>query len=141
MFMGVITAPQEQHNFNGLITIKRLSRQERLQRGTHRSRFHIDHYVNQPLVEGDWHQLHDDASYTMDDLTQLIVNYYQLEEDIEATLCYRYATHVGGQRTRELRDVEISRFLPQGTLVEREVNCNSAFMLANLPPIATEIRQ
>ncbi len=42
MFMGVITTPQEQHNFNGLVTIKRLSRQERLQRGTHRFRFHID---------------------------------------------------------------------------------------------------
>ncbi len=164
--MGVITASQEQHNFNGLITIKWLSRQE-LQRGTHCFRFHIDHYVNQLIVDGDWHQLHDDPSYTMDELTQLIVNYYQLEEDVEATLCYRYATHVGKQRTRELRevlghetienktfidkhgqrqqltiqDVVISCFLTQGTLVERKVNCNSAFMLANLPPIATEIRQ
>ncbi len=143
MFMGVITAPQEQHDFNGQITIKRLSRQERLQRGTHRFRFHIDHYVNQLIVNRDWRQLHDDPSYSMDKLTQLITNYYRLEEDIEATLCYRYATHVGEQRTRELRvvlghetienktfvdehgvqqqltiqHILISCFLPQGALI------------------------
>ncbi len=86
MVMGVITAPQEQHNFNGLITIKLLSRQERLQRGTHRFRFHMDHYVNWVIVDGDWQQLHDDPSYAMDELMQLITNYYQPEEDVEATL-------------------------------------------------------
>jgi len=40
-----------------------------------------------------------------------------------------------------IQDVELSCFLPAGTIVEREVNCNSAFMLRILPQIATEMRQ
>jgi hypothetical protein len=37
----------------------------------------------------------------MDELMQLITNYYDLEENVEATPCYCYATHLGEQRTSE----------------------------------------
>jgi hypothetical protein len=40
-----------------------------------------------------------------------------------------------------IQDVELSCFMPAGTIVEREVNCNSAFMLQIWPQIATEMRQ
>jgi hypothetical protein len=101
----------------------------------------------------------------MNKLSHLITNHYQLEEDVEVTLCYRYTTHVGEERTRTYREVlghesicikhklrrdgteltidniDLSCFLCQGNISEREVNCNSAFMLENLPLIATEICQ
>jgi hypothetical protein len=35
-------------------------------------------------------------------------------------------------------NIELSCFLHPGTVVEREITCNSAFMLENLPLIATE---
>ncbi len=37
--------------------------------------------------------------------------------------------------------IELSCFLPTGTVIEREVNCNSAFMLQVLPEIAAEMHQ
>ncbi len=103
----------------------------------------------------------------MNELSYLITNYYQLEEDVAATLCYRYITHVGEERTRTHRevlgfetiqyktkinehgmetpltidDIELSCYLHQGTTVEREITCNSPFMLENLPLIAAEMRQ
>jgi hypothetical protein len=51
MFMGVITQPQQENNFNGLLSMKRLSEQQILLRGTHRHRFHLDYDVNRLIVE------------------------------------------------------------------------------------------
>ena len=164
--MGVITQPQEEHNFNGLLTIRRLSEQQQLQWGTYRYRFHLDYHVNQLIVDGEWRHLHDDPTYTMDELSHLITNFYQLEDDVAESLCFRYVTHVGQERTRRwitilghdtiqnktlrnaeggevqltINDIELSCYLPAGT-IKREVNCNSAFMLRVLPEIATEMRQ
>ncbi len=99
--------------------------------------------------------LHDDVMYTIAELSQLIVDYFDLGEDVTNTLCFRFATHVGEDRRREHRTllenetienktfineeghqqqltincVELSCYLPQGAIVEREVTCNSMFML------------
>jgi hypothetical protein len=47
----------------------------------------------------------------------------------------------GHQQQLTINFIELSCLLPQGTVVEREVNCDSAFMLVTLPPIATEIHE
>jgi hypothetical protein len=167
MYMGVLTEPVAERNFNGMLSLKRLSTQQQLQRGTYRYRFHIDYDINQQILNGEWRMLHDDVTYTIAELSQLIVDHYELGEDIAETLCFRYATHVGDDRRREYRTllendtienkmfinehgneqeltinfVEISSYLPAGSIVEKEVTCDSAFMLANLPIIAAEIRE
>ena len=88
MFMGVITQPQRENNFNGLLSIKRLSEQQVLLRGTHRHRFHLDYDVNRLIVEGEWRRLYDDRTYTIAKLTQLIVEHYQLGDDVADALCF-----------------------------------------------------
>ena len=60
MFMGIVTAPLDEQNFNGKIGIIRLSKQHRLQQNTYRQRFHDDHDVNQLLKNGDWQQLYNE---------------------------------------------------------------------------------
>jgi len=164
MFMGVIAQPNAERNFSGLVSMKRLSEQQELQRGTYRTRFHLDHHINRLIVEGSWRQIYDDPTYTIAELSQLMVEFFHLDDDIAEALCFRYETQVGGQRRmvellanetlegkivrtlqgeRELTidDVDLSCYYPQGTIVEREVNCNSQFMLRILPEIAREIRQ
>ncbi len=47
----------------------------------------------------------------------------------------------GNQKQLTINCVELPCFLPQGTVIEQEVNCDSAFMLWTLPPIAAEIRE
>jgi hypothetical protein len=147
VFMGVIAQPNAERNFSGLVLMKRLSEQQELQQGTYRTRFHLDHHVNRLIVEGSWHQIYDDPT---------------LEDDVAAALCFRYETQVGGQkrmvellanetlegkivrmeqgeRALTINDVDLSCYYPQGTIVEREVSCNSQFMLRILPEIAQEI--
>jgi hypothetical protein len=48
-------------------------------------------------------------------------------------------TQEGVQWPLTNNDVELSMLLEPGTIVEEEVNCNSAFMLRILPIIASEI--
>ena len=124
----------------------------------------MDHHVNRLIVEGSWRQIYDDPTYTIAELSQLMVEFFHLDDDVAEALCFRYETQVGGQRRmvellanetlegkivrtlqgeRELTidDVDLSCYYPQGTVVEREVNCNSQFMLRILPEIAREIRE
>jgi len=37
--------------------------------------------------------LHDNATYTMAELSQLIVNYFELGNNVADTLCICYTTH------------------------------------------------
>jgi exonuclease V gamma subunit len=78
------------------VLLKRLSEQLQLQRGTYRTQFHLDHHVNWLIVEGSWRQLYDDATYTIAELSQLMVEFYQLEDDVAQALCFCFETQVGG---------------------------------------------
>ena len=50
-------------------------------------------------------------------------------------------TEEGVQRQLTIDDVELFCYLPRGTMVEREVNCNSQYMLEKMPIIGAEIRR
>ncbi len=101
MYMGVLTKPVAEENFNGLLSLKRLSTQKQLQRATHWFHFHIDFNVNQQILNGEWRMLHDDVTYTFAELSQLIVDYFELGDDVTEMLCFRYVTHIGEERRRE----------------------------------------
>ncbi len=101
MFMGVVFPPNPEHNFDGKITIKRVCRTRQLLRDTYRTtKFHNDHHVNQLLITGDWHQVYDDEMYIANEISVLIVDYYELDEDVAQALCLRYNTHNRGQGER-----------------------------------------
>jgi hypothetical protein len=111
--------------------------------------------------------VYDDDTYTANELIMLIVDYYELDDDVAEALCLRYNTNDRGQgeiRTLTMRahetvteimiqtneginqrltidDVTLSCFYPRGSLVEEEVTCNSQFMLETMPTIGTQIRQ
>jgi hypothetical protein len=95
----------------------------------------------------------------------LVVEYYELEEDIELTICIRYMTHVGVNRTRTwvrlceheriedqqtrtekgvqqqltIDNAKLFCYLQWGMMVEQEMNCNSQYMLEKMPIIGAEI--
>jgi hypothetical protein len=50
-------------------------------------KFHTDHHMNQLLLDGDWRQVYHDNLYTANKVLALIVEYYELGEDIAQALC------------------------------------------------------
>jgi hypothetical protein len=73
MVMGVITQLNAERNFKGLVSLKRLSEQQELQRGTYRTQCHLDHPL---IVEESWHQRYDEPTHTIAELSQLMVEFY-----------------------------------------------------------------
>ncbi len=90
MFMGVITAPVPEHDFNRLINMKRLSKQYAVQRDTHRYRFSLDYDINQQVVSGEWRQIYEGPTYNIAELTTLFAEFYDLDPDIKDRQCFRY---------------------------------------------------
>ena len=116
-------------------------------------------------MDGDWHQVYNDDLYTANEVLALIVEYYELGEDVAQALCLQYTTHVGQQRNRwqvKMRnnetlqgiivtneDVEeepltihhlmLSCYYPEGCWIKEEVTCNSQFMLDVIPTIGAEM--
>ncbi len=133
---------------------------------TYHGNFHHDRYVNQLIVDN-WRHLHTE-NLTFGELQELVVDNYELDEDIADSLCFRFAMHVGmqrrwtyikmrfdepiettdKQRTNEngevnnltLNDLEIMCFNPQGTVVECDCSCDSNFMLQKISAREPEAR-
>jgi hypothetical protein len=98
MFMAVAFPPNLEQNFNGKVTTKCVSRTRQLLRDTyHCTKFHNDHHINQLLIVRDWRQVYNDEMYTANEILALIVDYYELGEDVTQALCLRYNTHQGQQ--------------------------------------------
>jgi hypothetical protein len=120
-----------------------VSRQEHLLQDTYRQKFHDDHYINQLILTREWRRLYND-NYTNAEILLLVKEYYELEEDVELTICIRYVTRAGVNRTRSwvrlreheriedqqvrteegvqrqltIDDAELFCYLPQGMTVE-----------------------
>jgi hypothetical protein len=62
--------------------------------------------VNRLIVEGSWCQIQDDPTYTIIELSQLMVEFYQLDDDATQALCFCYETQVGGGGMVELLENE-----------------------------------
>jgi hypothetical protein len=77
--------------------MKLLNEQFVVQRDTHRYRFSLDYEINQQVVSGEWRQIYDDPSCNMAELTLLITNFYNLDQDVEETICFRYQNYIGQQ--------------------------------------------
>jgi hypothetical protein len=163
--MGVVCSPDQEHAFDGKISMIRISRDKQLQRDTHRTQFHHDRDINQLIQQGDWRKLYADDTYNFAELNGLIVDYYELDEEAEASLCFRYITHAGRDRKKKfvtLRDNEsligktymdqagiqhaltiqeilLTCLLPRGTVIQEDVSCDSAFMLQKIPELGEEI--
>jgi len=167
MFMGVVTMPDEERDFDGKISMIRVSREKELDRDSHPTKFHDDRHINDQIKQGEWRMLYADNTYTFDELIALIVNEYNMDEEMEARLRFRYITHVGVNRRKKyvalrgndsiagrtyqdetgieheltINDVVLTSFLPPGTLIEQDCSCDSRFMLQTMPTVGAAIRQ
>jgi len=167
MFMGVVTMPDEGRDFDGKISMIRVSKEKELEKDSWRPKFHDDPHINDQIKQGEWRMLYADNTYSIDELIALIINEYNLDEEMEAALRFRYVTHVGVNRKKkyiELRgndsiagktyrdetgieheltieDVALNFFLPQGTVVQKDCSCDSRFMLQTMPTVGAAIRQ
>lgn len=168
MYMGIVAPPVPEHDFDGKIMIKRVSKKQKTNKVSHNQRFHDCYIINNDLKNGEWKTLYYSTGYSVALLFHNISMTYGLDAEIAENLVLSYDTYPGTTKTivrlnatdakqdmldRTLRekgtnmerkltldDVTLYVHQPAGTETEVDVSCDSAFMASVTDEIGTQIR-
>jgi hypothetical protein len=108
MFISVVAEPTKNQQFDGKIYMKRIAEDRAFARMTCRNNFHHDRNINDALKSGEWQRLYpDNPTLPTSEFFRLIVDVYDLSEEIEEQLCLRYETYENGmKRIKTLEEEE-----------------------------------
>ena len=170
MFLGVVGRPNEEHNFDGKILLKRVSEEVEMKQNSTNQNFTDDVLVNSDLKSGGWKEVIDDLNITPHDATDLIADAYGLEDAVRTRLIFQYSTFIGNSgnkktvtiddnvvmaginfrthpskdsppRAIEPNDLTLKVQMYAGDMVEKDCSCDSDFMLKVMDDVGTAIRE
>jgi hypothetical protein len=171
MFMGVVAPPHPEHDFDGKIFLKRVSKDEYCKKTSYQQNFSDNYHVNQLLRDGEWME----TCYLPDmcprHLFEAIKDTYDLEDDIVYDLVVSYKTYPtantntskviridrkdkdrvlegrlirtkakGTARQLTLKDLTLHLRLNRGDTYQKDINCDSEFMLSSIREVGKAIR-
>jgi hypothetical protein len=168
MYMGVVAAPIPEKNFDGKIYFKRVANEVTAQKAVFTEDFADEVYMNQQIRDT-WRSCCW-ANMTSAQMIEAIDNEYQVSVDRLDKLVHRYCTltgssgkrkwntlspnegiagkrirvHENGQfKTRDLNlcDLQLRVARQAGDTYHKDVNCDSKFMMVEMPLIGAAMRQ
>ena len=104
MFLGVVACPNRDHNFDGRVFLKRVSKVEIVQRISRNQQFSENVYLNDAIKRGAWRELLIDI-LRVDEALNLIAGYYDLDEFVSERLELSYHTYTGNGAAEKKRVV------------------------------------
>ena len=170
MFMGIVAPPSFEHNFDGKIMLKRVSRQTKTKKLTHHQHFSVNYHVNQLIKDGEWKEACFLPGMVGWELFETLQDTYDLEDDIVFSLVLTYRTFTTDKtktikvvrinrasnlvindidiRTKEggpirkihLDDLTLHVRAERGSVAETDVNCDTDFMLESIDEVGSAIR-
>ena len=167
MFLGVVAAPNEDHNFDGRIMMKRISKRRKTTRASRNKNFSVDVMVNEILKDGEksWHRLFTEGM-SVGELLDIISETYDLDQFVAERLEMSYKAYTTGGKEKRvvmesndvideqrftnedneeeeltLKHVEMNVFIERGEEVDEDVTCDSEFMLTTMPEVGQAIRE
>ena len=165
MYLGVVANPQEEHNFDGRVYLKRVSNQVTTTRRSTNQRFSDDIDVNTALMKGEWTEVVTNNMRAPEAL-ETISQHYDLDEYVAERLTMKYVsyTRTGNKETKKLNanvtmgelgmktrqdgktvpllldDLKLGVEVQPGDVVERDCSCDSDYMLRVMPEIGQALR-
>ena len=100
MFMGVVACPRKDKNFDGKILMERVSKEKTIRTETTHTNFSSDVVTNHLINSGKWREIgnfNEDTNWTVSELLETVVSYYDLSEEVESRLELQYKTHSRGR--------------------------------------------
>ena len=170
MFMGIVAPPNEEMLFDGKIMMKRVSKNVESKALSYNQQFSSDYHVNQLLKQGEWRVNCFTSKMTCWHLFEAIGETYHLDDDITYDMVCTYRTYPTEKtkrmqlvrldrtdervltdidirltkfgRTRKLTfdDINIHVRVKRGASVEKDVNCDTSFMMKSIHEIGKSIR-
>jgi hypothetical protein len=164
MIMGVVANPIPEHNFDGKIYNKRVSEQIQAVNKSQLEQFHDNNVMNAE-IKNQWQRCVT-ADMTIEEMIDAIDREYEFDITILPKLVIRYCTNRGGRNTWKTLSPDetiegkmiyvAGSAVPQplmlahlclrvvrmrGEWYEKEVNCDSDFMLRHIPLVGTAMRE
>ena len=127
MCMGIVAQPQPRYNFDGLIYMKRVSKDYFTSKNSYNCNIAEDYMINHSIKKGEWQQLFNPVSnfqdITIQDALQLIRIAYFLPND--KPLAFSYKTFKGPQKHKWIRlnqDVQTNFLFQSRTITTSDMN-------------------
>jgi hypothetical protein len=175
MFQGVITKPYPEHNFDGRISLRRVSELSKTKKESYNQRFDDSYHITNLIKDGEWRcTCAIDTKSTIQEVIDEIQYIYGLHSDIAENLAFSYYSYnkkgkkklvrmfidevgngydelllghkqivneKGEHHLLTINDVDLSVRVPRGTQTEKDVSCDSKFMMRSVEGVGTTIRQ
>ena len=165
MFLAVIAQPNEEHDFDGKIFIKRVAREEEYKKTVFNQNFTDDATMNGLIKDGEWKHL-PNGECSLGDLKDAVAEHFFLDDDIKERLVIRYRVpgrEEGSHKNKYIEDDDDlipygdsldagdytlmvkyrgknARLGIEGEKREVDVSCDSRFMTEVMPKVGKAIR-
>ena len=150
--------------------IKRVSTKKKSNGVSITKTFVTDNITNNNIKEGEWHHFFPDAmEMSVAEVMDFVCSHYGIHDDVAKHLYFCYTTYnqkkkvkstvwidgpsnekllsghslydkKGNKRKVEMTDLKLLIHKPKGTVLERNVNCDSTFMLNTVREIGAAVR-
>jgi len=168
MYLGVVACPLDEHDFDGRIFLKRVSRRRKVTRASRNSRFSIHVEANEQLLKGGWRTfVTEDPAISVNELREKAIEKYDLDEFVGERLTFYFETYTGtgnkniknlkddqcfdslGMRTNkdgeqvqiELNKVNMCVMIKKNDEIDEDASCDSRFMLECIPEVGQALRE
>jgi hypothetical protein len=170
MYMGVVGNPVLEKGYDGKVFLKRISENVKLKRKSYRHDFTDNRFINQEIKNGAWKTLVPEGEDDITKIIDTIVVECELDADLllgEVVLQYKdynpktekdetktiKTGRLSGKRRKVLTgttvttvpvilaDLEAAVELAKGTMIVRDVSCDSDFMKQVMPDLGEAIRR
>jgi hypothetical protein len=171
MYMGIVARPRELLGFDGRVHLERVCITKQVTTATAHTRFTDDVILNSELRENSWRHtiVPDGEAVNCEDLKELVVGEYGLDDYIAERLEFSYRTYAGNQGQEKIVRYGDTDLVPSGTRrlnpdshdvipvtindvvlqvrqivgdeVEEDVSCDSAFMLGAMDRVGQSLRR
>ena len=169
MFLGVVSPPDSLEDADGKVMIRRVSKKTQSKAVSVSRSFVPDFNTNDLIKKGEWHQFFSDsADMSINEAMDIICRHYGVDESTAENMYFTYTTHdarqkknvtvwldgprnlsltngrsiyseSGQHRPLLISDINLMVKKPKGTTVERDINCDSGFMLSVIREIGTAV--
>ena len=106
MFLGVVAKPIPEKNFNGMVFLERVAREQAYKKRDHNQNFTDDATANGLLKNGDWIQLVDGDDFLLHELKDAIAETYNLDDDIKERLVLRWQGPENSKGKRQAKYID-----------------------------------
>ena len=171
MYQGIVGNPVPEKCFDGMVLMERVCEEYESSRRSFNQNISIQYELNHALKRGEWRELFYPIKHhkeiTVELAIECIKEMFDLEQEVCDNLCFSYKTYSkngtsqktarifngkllmgrmvmgndGTERPLKIQDLTLHKNIPRFSILQRDVSCDSTYMLRKVGKIGASIRK